>query len=109
MIEYVTRESATWAELPHKFEAGTVSACDAVGLGAAIRYVKSVGMENIEEYDRFLTSKRFSIANPLCTKIRGIAAPYFRNVICYSSIVQSATFQKIPTPWCPITVSGSIP
>ena len=57
MIEYVTRESATWAELPHKFEAGTVSACDAVGLGAAIRYIKSVGMENIEEYDKYLTSK----------------------------------------------------
>ena len=57
MIEYVTRESATWAELPHKFEAGTVSAADAVGLGAAIRYIKSVGMENIEEYDKYLTSK----------------------------------------------------
>lgn len=56
MIEYVTRESATWAEIPHKFEAGTVSAADAVGLGAAIRYIKSVGIEKIEEYDKFLTS-----------------------------------------------------
>ena len=51
MIEYVTRDSATWAEVPHKFEAGTVSAADAVGLGAAIRYIKSVGMDKIEEYD----------------------------------------------------------
>lgn len=35
MIEYVTREKATWAEVPHKFEAGTVSAGDAVGMAAA--------------------------------------------------------------------------
>ena len=38
MIEYVTREGATWAELPHKFEAGTVNAAGAVGLAAAIDY-----------------------------------------------------------------------
>lgn len=56
MIEYVTRENASWAEIPHKFEAGTVSAADAVGLGAAIRYIKSVGIERIEEYDKYLTS-----------------------------------------------------
>ncbi len=55
MIEYVTRESATWAELPHKFEAGTVSAGDAVGLGAAIRYIQSVGFDFIEEQDKKLT------------------------------------------------------
>lgn len=55
MIEYVTREGATWAEVPHKFEAGTVSAGDAVGMGAAIRYIQSVGFEFIEEQDKKLT------------------------------------------------------
>ncbi len=54
MIEYVTTEDATWAEVPHKFEAGTVSAGDAVGLGAAVRYLQSVGMENIEKNDSYL-------------------------------------------------------
>ena len=54
MIEYVTREGATWAEVPHKFEAGTVSAGDAVGMAAAIRYVQSVGLDNIVEHDRAL-------------------------------------------------------
>ena len=48
MIEYVTREKATWAEVPHKFEAGTVSAGDAVGMAAAISYINSIGLENIE-------------------------------------------------------------
>ena len=57
MIEYVTRESATWAEVPHKFEAGTVSAGDAVGMAAAIRYVQSVGLENITEHDNALCAR----------------------------------------------------
>lgn len=48
MIEYVYRDHATYAELPHKFEAGTVNAGAAVGLGAAIRYYDSIGMEAIE-------------------------------------------------------------
>lgn len=56
MIEYVTRESATWAELPHKFEAGTVNASGAVGLAAAINYINSIGFEKIVEHDNNLTS-----------------------------------------------------
>lgn len=54
MIEYVTRDSATWAELPHKFEAGTVNASGAVGLAAAIKYIQSVGFDYIEEHDNKL-------------------------------------------------------
>ena len=55
MIEYVTEESATWAEIPHKFEAGTVSAGDAVGFAAAIRYISSIGIENIQKIDEKLS------------------------------------------------------
>ena len=47
MIEYVTRSGATWAELPHKFEAGTVNAGGAVGLAAAINYYNTLGFDNI--------------------------------------------------------------
>ena len=57
MIEYVTEQSATWAELPHKFEAGTVSAGDAVGFAAAVRYVQSVGLDNIARHDNLLAAK----------------------------------------------------
>lgn len=56
MIEYVTRDSATWAEVPHKFEAGTVNASGAVGLGAAIKYIQEVGIENITNHDNALAS-----------------------------------------------------
>ena len=54
MIEYVTREDATYAEVPHKFEAGTVNAGGAVGLAAAIKYIENVGLEKIEENDNRL-------------------------------------------------------
>ena len=54
MIEYVTRESATYAEVPHKFEAGTVNAGDAVALGEAIRYISAIGFDKIEEHDNAL-------------------------------------------------------
>lgn len=54
MIEYVTRESATYAELPHKFEAGTVNAGDAVGFARAVKYLDEVGLENIERNDNNL-------------------------------------------------------
>lgn len=47
MIEYVTRESATYAELPHKFEAGTVNASGAAGLDEAIQVYKKFGWDLI--------------------------------------------------------------
>ena len=57
MIEYVTREEATWAELPHKFEAGTVNAGGAVGMAAAMKYLKEeVTLEYIKEHDAKLTA-----------------------------------------------------
>ena len=55
MIEYVTLEDITYADLPHKFEAGTVNAGGAVGLGAAIDYIESIGLHNIEERELELT------------------------------------------------------
>ena len=57
MIEYVTTESATWAEVPHKFEAGTVSAGDAVGFAAAVRYIQSVGFDTIMRHDNALAEQ----------------------------------------------------
>ncbi len=56
MIEYVTRENATFAELPHKFEAGTVNASGAVGLGAAIDYLNNVGFDFIESQEKKLSA-----------------------------------------------------
>lgn len=57
MIEYVTQTGATWAEVPHKFEAGTVSAGDAAGFAAAVKYVQSIGLDKIAEHDSSLASR----------------------------------------------------
>ena len=56
MIESVTRTGAVYAELPHKFEAGTVNAAGAAGLAAAIRYVQSVGFDTIQQREHDLTA-----------------------------------------------------
>ena len=55
MIESVTRTGAVYAELPHKFEAGTVNAAGAAGLAAAIEYVQSVGFDTIQQREHDLT------------------------------------------------------
>ena len=57
MIEYVTREHATWAEVPHKFEAGTVNAAGAVGLEAAIHYLQAAGLDAVEAHVNALTDR----------------------------------------------------
>jgi len=47
MIETVSLDAVTYAELPHKFEAGTVNAGGAVGLAAAIDYIEAIGIDEI--------------------------------------------------------------
>ena len=59
MIEYVTREGATWAELPHKFEAGTVNAAGAFGLKAAIEYYRKIGFDAIQKREEELSELAF--------------------------------------------------
>ena len=57
MIESVPREGAVFAELPHKFEAGTVNAAGAAGLRAAIEYVESVGFDAMHRQELALTQR----------------------------------------------------
>lgn len=57
MISSVSREGAVFAELPHKFEAGTVNATGAAGLAAAIHYIEEVGFETIEARELQLTRR----------------------------------------------------
>lgn len=54
MIQEVRFEKTTYNELPFKFEAGTPNYIDAIGLGAAIEYVESVGLEAIDAYEQDL-------------------------------------------------------
>jgi cysteine desulfurase/selenocysteine lyase len=56
MIEYVEEQSTTFAELPHRFEAGTPNVEGAVGLAAAIDYLNEIGLDNICKYEKELTA-----------------------------------------------------
>lgn len=54
MIRTVTKEGATWNDLPYKFEAGTPNIAGAIGLGAAIDYLESLVMKNIQQQEQEL-------------------------------------------------------
>ncbi len=56
MISSVRLDRTTWGELPHKFEAGTSPIAEAYGLGAAIDYLSSVGLEAIEAHEHELAA-----------------------------------------------------
>ncbi|WP_414054108.1 cysteine desulfurase [Macrococcus equi] len=56
MIDFVGLQDSTWTELPTKFEAGTPLIAEAVGLAEAIKYLESIGMDNILEYEHELTA-----------------------------------------------------
>lgn len=57
MIQTVTRDKVVYAELPHKFEAGTVNGAGAWALAAAIRYLQEVGYEQIQKQELLLTTQ----------------------------------------------------
>jgi len=56
MIRRVSVEKTTWAELPHKFEAGTPPVAEAVALGAAIDYLEGIGLDAIAAHEHELTA-----------------------------------------------------
>lgn len=51
MIDFVNLYDSTWKELPWKFEAGTPSIAQAIGLGAAIDFLEEIGMDNIHQHE----------------------------------------------------------
>jgi len=63
MIETVTKEKATWAAIPHKFEAGTPNIAGAFGLSAAIDYLEKLGMNNVYMYKKRLTNYAIDTMN----------------------------------------------
>lgn len=54
MISEVTFEKTSYAELPHKFEAGTPNICGGIAFGAAVTYMEKIGMQTIADYEHEL-------------------------------------------------------
>tara|TARA_B100000212_G_scaffold4836_1_gene3607 strand:+ start:336 stop:1589 length:1254 start_codon:yes stop_codon:yes gene_type:complete len=59
MIEDVSEEKSTWADLPHKFEAGTPAIGEAIGLSEALKYINKLGLNNIQTYEKEITEYLF--------------------------------------------------
>ncbi|KKZ13360.1 MAG: cysteine desulfurase [Candidatus Synechococcus spongiarum SP3] len=59
MIAAVQLGTSTWAELPHKFEAGTPAIAEAIGLAAALDYLTALGLEKIHAWEQQLTQHLF--------------------------------------------------
>jgi cysteine desulfurase/selenocysteine lyase len=80
MISDVTLRDATWAAVPHRFEAGTPPIIEAIGFAAAVDYLDKVGMDSVAAHDAALTAyaldalsdvPQLSIQGPLTTEGRG--------------------------------------
>ncbi|WP_416666689.1 SufS family cysteine desulfurase [Egbenema bharatensis] len=65
MIADVFLDHSTYADLPHKFEAGTPAIAEAIGLGAAVDYLTSIGMDKIHAYEQELTLYLFEQLNQI--------------------------------------------
>jgi cysteine desulfurase/selenocysteine lyase len=61
MIGTVSFERSTWAEVPHKFEAGTPAIIETIALGAAIDYVQSIGFDAIAAHEASLTEHAMAV------------------------------------------------
>ncbi len=60
MIERVHRNHSTWAEVPHKFEAGTPNVAGAVGMAAAVEYLEGVGLDAVHDHEAALAAEAVS-------------------------------------------------
>ncbi|MFZ8829882.1 MAG: aminotransferase class V-fold PLP-dependent enzyme [Candidatus Aenigmatarchaeota archaeon] len=69
MISDVDFNEAYWNELPWKFEAGTPNICDGIAFMEAIKYLKNLGMENVETYERSLVEFFFKRFNEIRDKL----------------------------------------
>jgi cysteine desulfurase/selenocysteine lyase len=65
MIEFVHDDRTTWNVLPHKFEAGTPNAANAVALAAAVEYLDRIGMDRVRSHERALMSAAQERLSPI--------------------------------------------
>ncbi|MFA6105251.1 MAG: SufS family cysteine desulfurase [Patescibacteria group bacterium] len=74
MVSEVTVAGATWATVPHRFEAGTPNIAGAIGLGAALEFIGKIGWKKIANHEKNLTKYALQKLSPL-VKIFGPSLP----------------------------------
>ena len=112
MIENVTLKGVTYAQIPHKFEAGTVNAAGAYGLAAAIRYIKDIGFDEIRRTEDELCERIFEgLSKSPHIHIQGSKDPKKHNGIVSFTIddVHPHDIASILVPSLSWTFSGCSP
>ena len=71
MIRTVAANESTWTDLPHKFEAGTSQIAEAIGLGAAVDWIRDIGIERIRAHEEALTA---TALDRLLAEVPGLVA-----------------------------------
>jgi cysteine desulfurase / selenocysteine lyase len=71
MIREVFPDHSTWAEVPHKFEAGTPNIAQAVGMGAAVEYLEGLGMDNVRAHEKEMVDYGISKLEEAGAKVYG--------------------------------------
>ncbi len=85
MIEWVNDHDSTWNVLPHKFEAGTPNAADAVGLAAAVQYLASLGMARVRAHELALLERADAALHAMPgVTVHGPQATHRSGVISFS-------------------------
>ncbi len=87
MIKSVHLRESEWNDLPHKFEAGTPNMAQAIGLGAAVEYLGSLGMENVHVHEREIAAYALGrLAEVPDLRIYGPAAEERGGVVTFNLI-----------------------
>ncbi len=89
MIKKVTSKTASWAEIPRKFEAGTPNIAGAVGLGIAMKYLQRIGFENIDKWEKKLLAYALS-------KMKDVPGIKIYNNSKQGSGIISFNLEKVP-------------
>ena len=97
MIARVFKDHSTWAEVPHKFEAGTPNVAGAVGMAAAVGYLEAVGLDQVHDHEQLLTRRAMELLSQVeGLTILGPADPRDRaGVIPF--VVEGTTAQDMAT------------
>lgn len=97
MIARVYKDHSTWAEVPHKFEAGTPNMAGAVGMAAAVDYLEGVGLDRIHDHELTLTRRAVALLGDIeGLRILGPADPESRaGVVPF--VVDGTTAQDMAT------------
>jgi cysteine desulfurase / selenocysteine lyase len=105
MISVVKPEGSTWADVPHRFEAGTPNIADVIAFGAALDYLGELGMENVREHEKGLTA----YAMESLLSIEGVQVQGPADAEERGGAVSSPCRESIPMTSAPCSTGGGSP